>query len=324
MITLLLALFVIALIITFAGLFLSMRHPQPPEPTKISYAATRPVTVRQSESMRRGVRLRPPSVEIDYEPPAQRWPAAFASLNVSGLFTHRSGKPAPWVGIVTVLVAVFGIGIFAASTLLPSTGVIVSAYWQPPASTAAPPKAVPAPPTPNVGALLLSNVAGASKALVRVNQLDFAQYANSQEFDTWAYSACSAASMTEVINSYGHNYRITDILKVEAGLHEISPDQGLLEPIGLDRTLAQFGFQTVPLQDKSLNALINIANHGHPVIVNFPPSRWAGGHLLVLRGGDANNVLLADSSRFNMTVMTRSKFEGYWGGAIVVGIPKTA
>ena len=56
----------------------------------------------------------------------------------------------------------------------------------------------------------------ASQRLVRISQLDPNQYSSADEYNTWAYSACSAASMTEVFNAFGHHYRITDILKVEA------------------------------------------------------------------------------------------------------------
>ena len=91
----------------------------------------------------------------------------------------------------------------------------------------------------------------ASKVLMRIDQLDPGQYASQQEYTTWAYSTCSTASMTEVMNSYGHTYRIADILKVEAGIHEITPDLGLLEPTGIDCTVARFGFQTDWLSNRS-------------------------------------------------------------------------
>src|SRR2546427_7318363 len=46
-------------------------------------------------------------------------------------------------------------------------------------------------------------------------------------------------------------------------------------------------------------SVINTANSGKPVIVGFPPDRYAGGHLLVVIGGDSTNVYLADSSSWN-------------------------
>jgi Peptidase_C39 like family len=166
-------------------------------------------------------------------------------------------------------------------------------------------------------------LSNASKSIVRIAQLDQSQYSSPDEYNQWAYSACSAASITEVINAYGHNYRITDILKVEAGLHEITPEQGLLESRGIDRTMAQFGFKMIPLQHATLDAAIAVANQGHPVIVSFANSGyWPGGHILVLRGGDAQNVELADSSRLNKTVVARGQFLQWWRGFVALAVPQ--
>jgi len=46
--------------------------------------------------------------------------------------------------------------------------------------------------------------------------------------------------MTEVINAYGHSYRIADILHVEISQSAISSELGLLKLNGIDRTVAQF------------------------------------------------------------------------------------
>ncbi|MBA2678003.1 MAG: glucosaminidase domain-containing protein, partial [Ktedonobacteraceae bacterium] len=67
--------------------------------------------------------------------------------------------------------------------------------------------------------------------------------------------------------------------------------------------------------------LIQTANSGTPVIINFPPSRWAGGHFLVAIGGNANYVYLADSSRLNMRAMDHQTFLKYWAGLAVVVTP---
>ncbi len=162
---------------------------------------------------------------------------------------------------------------------------------------------------------------GASKALKRISQLSPSQYNSPEEYKTWRDSTCSAAAMTEVINAYGHHYRITDILKVEAGLGEISPALGLLEPIGIDHTVARFGFTTRWLTRPLLDEVILVANHGRPVIVDFPPSRWAGGHFLVVIGGNNNYVYTADSSSLNIRVFTRRNFLKYWAGFAVVVTP---
>lgn len=161
----------------------------------------------------------------------------------------------------------------------------------------------------------------ASKAVIRLDQTDLAQYFTSQDFATWWPSACSAASMTEVINSYGHHYRLADILKVEVGLGAITPESGLLRPDGIDATVAKFGFQTRWLSNPSVDTLVRIANSGTPVIINFPPSRWAGGHFLVAIGGNKDFVYLADSSRLNMRAMDHKTFLKYWAGMAVVVTP---
>jgi len=168
---------------------------------------------------------------------------------------------------------------------------------------------------------ILGNVSG---RLVRIGQLDPAQYATHAEFDTWAYSACSTASMTEVINAYGGHYRIHDILVVEAQRGDITPSLGLTGDAGIADTVAQFGFQTSWGYSLSLDAVIATANAGKPVIVAFPPSRYAGGHLLVVVGGDASTVRVADSSAWNRTVISRGQFLAWWAGYSAIVTPRLA
>ena len=168
---------------------------------------------------------------------------------------------------------------------------------------------------------VIASSKNASGHLVRLNQLDCDQYASQSECATWAQSACSAASMTEVLNAYGgHHYRITDILQVESALGEITPQLGLVENSGVAHTLAHFGFATEwGVNRWSLDQLVAIANTGFPVIVGFPPPLW--GHILVVRGGDAHNVILADSSRYAITLYPRSRFLYYWRGFAAIALP---
>jgi hypothetical protein len=163
--------------------------------------------------------------------------------------------------------------------------------------------------------------ANASQALTRISQLDPNEYASNAEFNTWAYSACSTASMTEVLDAYGYHYRITDVLQVESQIGAITPDLGLVDPSGIASTAAKFGFKTQWGNDGSLDQIISIANSGKPVIVGFPPDRYEGGHLLVVIGGDSNNVLLADTSLWNRRVISRGQFSAWWGGFYAVVTP---
>jgi Peptidase_C39 like family len=162
----------------------------------------------------------------------------------------------------------------------------------------------------------------ASQRLVRISQLDPAQYSSTSEYNLWAYSACSAASMTEVFDAYGGHLRITDVLQVEANIGEITPSQGLLRPEGIANTAAQLGFKTNWGNSWSLDAVIATADQGHPVIVSFPPDSYDGGHLLVVTGGDSNYVYLADSSLWNRRVLSRGQFLAWWEGFAAVVTPK--
>lgn len=161
----------------------------------------------------------------------------------------------------------------------------------------------------------------ASKNLVRVSQLDPAQYNSSSEYNTWAYSACSAAALTEIFNAYGRHYRVTDVLTVEARIGAISPDLGLLDPSGIQQTAAQFGFKTTWSNSWTFDAVSNTANSGKPVIVSFPPDRYAGGHILDVIGVDSNYVYLADTSLWNRRSITRSQFLYWWEGYAAVVTP---
>src|SRR5260370_25966502 len=128
--------------------------------------------------------------------------------------------------------------------------------------------------------------------------------------------------MTAVINAYGYDYRLADVLKVEAGLSEITPESGLQHGASsIARTVASFGFSAHALDNPSLDDVLKLANAGTPVIVDWPPQRWQGGHILVVRGGDEQNVDLVDSSQLNLQSMKHSTFLKYWAGFAVVVSP---
>ncbi len=162
----------------------------------------------------------------------------------------------------------------------------------------------------------------ASQQLVRISQLDPNQYASTEEFNTWAYSACSAAAMTEVFNAYGHHFRVTDVLQVEARIGEISPSLGLLQAVGIERTAAQFGFKTTWGNNLTIEQVLDTANAGKPVIVDFPPDRYAGGHILVVTGGNSTTIYLADTSLWNRHAITRAQFLYWWKGFAAVVTPR--
>ena len=162
----------------------------------------------------------------------------------------------------------------------------------------------------------------ASKSLTRLSQLDEGEYTSQSDYDTWAYSACSTAALTEVFNAYGYHYRIADVLKVESTIGEITPQLGLVENAGIANTAAKFGFQTTWGNNWTLDQVKSYANTGHPVIVGWPPSLYDGGHIVVVTGSDANNVYLADSSLWDRHVLSNAQFMQWWGGFAAVVTPE--
>ncbi|MGB8346584.1 MAG: cysteine peptidase family C39 domain-containing protein [Ktedonobacteraceae bacterium] len=154
--------------------------------------------------------------------------------------------------------------------------------------------------------------------LMRIAQFDSHQYVTQHEEQIWAASDCSAAALAEVMNYYSHTYRIHDVLTVEIALHEITPQLGLLEDAGIQRTAAHFGFTTTWGYRLTLDQVINLARHGTPIMISFPPAKSAplypGGHVLIVTGGTSTTVFVADSSRLDRTSFSRSQFLDLWGG----------
>jgi peptidase C39-like protein len=226
-----------------------------------------------------------------------------------------------------ILIAIFGIGMFSVQSLLfPRTG---QSFWitnMTVATPAAPSQAATktaAAKTTASNQPVFTGMAGASKALVRINQMANDQYSSPAEYNKWALSACSTATMTEVMNAYGHKYHITDVLKVQSNLGQITPELGLVQSTGIDITVAKFGFQATHLTNPTLGQVIQIANQGRPVIVSFPPDRVPGGHILVVIGGSGSQVYLSDSSTLNQTMMSQVAFTSLWEGYAVVVTPNT-
>ncbi len=264
---------------------------------------------------------RPGWVEIPSAtaPPAQR------GLPLPGDIMVWSDPP-PLVGHVAIVVGVIppaggkngsvtfaeanGPGALVTETLLPDLTVVT---WSDP---------VPYTVLGYIRSLTPSG-ANMSQRLVRLSQLDPSQYNSTAEYNTWAYSACSAAAMTEVLNAYGGHYRIHDILTVEARRGDITPALGLVSSGGIADTVTQFGFHTSWGFSLTLDQVIAIANQGTPVIVDFPPDRYAGGHLLVVTGGTASAVSAADSSGYDYTTLSRGQFLQWWGGFSAIVTPSS-
>ena len=317
--SLLVMLLAISLVFVVAGLLLSCKPqvrnqravPAPRMGRRIVVVESVPNRARAMiQSERLNMRRSPMEIE--------RYAGASVALPITidhGFEQIQTHKPLPWAPMIIGLVAIFLFGFYSLNFLFPRhTNWSLLMLYSNSLSTAQSSQNTPQfKNTPQFNA---------TQSLVRLGQVDPAQYASNQEFTTWAYSACSTAAMTEVFNAYGHHYRITDVLKVETQIGEITPQLGLLEEVGIQRTAVQFGFKTTWGHNLSLDQVIDIANHGRPVIVSFPPDRYAGGHLLVVTGGNSSIVKLADSSLRNYHSLSRAQFLQWWEGFYAIVTPK--
>jgi hypothetical protein len=251
------------------------------------------------------VPLRSHRYTIDTELPAARSVAIPAPLGPLG--GRQAGEPINWQPIAIGLVCIFIFGFFTLNFVLPHRALSSFVLFNQDISAAPPQKPAPAYQV--------------AQHLVRIGQLDPAQYASAQEYNLWAYSTCSTAAMTAVMDAYGRHYRITDVLQVEARIGEITPQLGLLEEAGIARTVAYFGFKTTWGHNLTLDQVIAVANHGKPVIVGFPPDRYDGGHLIVVIGGNGSQVFVADSSLWNRHAISRAQFLAWWEGFSAIVTP---
>ncbi len=156
----------------------------------------------------------------------------------------------------------------------------------------------------------------ASSRIIRVDSAARNQYYTVYQWDVWSYSSCSGISMEEVMNAYGRHLIAADVLQEELNLGVWDTYNGLTDgEEGIARTASYFGFRAVPNPPRTIDDLIAVANKGFPVIVGVP------GHILVVKGGDSNNVYLIDSAPANRTIMSRAQFAGWWDNFSVELLP---
>lgn len=156
-----------------------------------------------------------------------------------------------------------------------------------------------------------------SSRIVRVDSADRGQYYTDYQWHVWSYSSCSGIAMEEVMNAYGRHLIAADVLQVESDLGVWDTYNGLTGgEVGVAEAASYFGFKALPNPPRTLPDLINEANKGFPVIVGVP------GHILVVRGGDSNNVYLVDSAPADRTIMSRQQFANWWDNFSVVLVPR--
>ena len=158
-----------------------------------------------------------------------------------------------------------------------------------------------------------------STASSRIQRVDLAirgQYYSNYQYQVWSYSSCSGISMEEVMDAYGRHLIAADVLQEELNLGVWDTYNGLTGgEAGIATTASYFGFRAVPNPPRTIEDLIAVTNKGFPVIVGVP------GHILVVRGGDSNNVYLVDFAPANRTIMSRTQFASWWDNFSVELLP---
>lgn len=163
----------------------------------------------------------------------------------------------------------------------------------------------------------------ASERLVRVDSSARNQYYTDYQWQVWSYSSCSGIAMEMVMNAYGRHFIAADVLQEEVKLGVWDVHLGLLYEDGIASTATYFGFNTNASHTRTLQNILAISNQGTPVIVSIRDSYYfPGGHIFVVRGGDSQNVYIADSSPKNFQHMSYSMFLSMWQGFSAVLTPR--
>jgi hypothetical protein len=156
----------------------------------------------------------------------------------------------------------------------------------------------------------------ASSRIIRIDSALRGQYYTDYQYQVWSWSSCSGISMEEVMDAYGRHLIAADVLQEELNLGVWDTYNGLTGgEAGIAKAASYFGFRAVSNPPRTVADLIAVANKGFPVIVGVP------GHILVVRGGDSNNVFLVDSAPADRTIMSRAQFAGWWDNFSVELLP---
>jgi hypothetical protein len=155
-------------------------------------------------------------------------------------------------------------------------------------------------------------------------------YDSRAQFNRWAGSACSAASLAEVLAAYGLPHMTIGRMIREMGA-DISPTWGLLTYSAFNKVVAKYGLRADvylannPLSYKQMLYLTNTL--GIPVLVNMRATTGyyhylSGGHVLVMTGGNSSRIRLTDSSLYYIKSLPISTYNAMARPRNVVIVPK--
>ena len=181
--------------------------------------------------------------------------------------------------------------------------------------------------TPGVQALTPAMIREQGQVFLRsikgFDQTNVGEYESVAQARAWGLSTCSAASLTAVLRAAGQDVKIADVMKAMPGGMTIK--LGLVSRPALVNAANQFGAKATD-DVTSYEALKEATDKGQPVLVSIRNGKFSEGHWIVVTGVDENGIRCADSSRYDMTSMSRSEFTRSWDsrGIRLEGLSPTA
>jgi hypothetical protein len=143
------------------------------------------------------------------------------------------------------------------------------------------------------------------------------QYDSPGQFAIYSPAACSPSALAEVLTAWGVPHATIGQMIDDLGA-DLSPYAGLLTQDGFQVVAAKHNLRADISWNLTYNQVLYLANSlGIPVIVNFRRDYgyyhyFAGGHFLVVTGGDQQGVSIVDSSEYFIKYLPHDVFDGLW------------
>lgn len=183
------------------------------------------------------------------------------------------------------------------------------------------------PPTFNSSAGTHNAIEVAAQVKPIIQLLQCNEYDSYAQCQSYGNAACSAAAMTEIFNAWGVPEMSIGRVIDELG-NDISPNGGLLTHDGFERVAAKHGFRADEHTGLTYNQMLYITNTlGIPLIVDVRISYGyyrflAGGHFLVMTGGDKNGVNIVDSSTYYIHYLPKDIFYSMFTDRTTLLVPQ--
>ncbi len=146
-----------------------------------------------------------------------------------------------------------------------------------------------------------------------------------QQYQTWWPSACSPAALTMVLDAWGAQVRIGQVLDRLIARQAITPENGLLNANALAQVANDFGYQALTFWNWSEQQVADVTAQGAPVMVDVvdanqetPYPGFVVGHWLTVVDVSPDHIDVRDSSGYHIKTLTPQVFRILYTGIGVV------